>query len=120
MPVLGVMHHPTVQVGGFNFVGAIYLGVALLLMFFPLLLHRRGQSPGESDSDQGGGGGGGGGQRDPRVPPSPPPSGIPMDDARPASLRLRATGRLADHAPAPTRRPSHQPNRRRERTPSGR
>lgn len=115
------MHNPTVQGGGFNLLSAIYLGLVLLLLFFPLLLPRRGSSPGQSDTDpgDGDGGGGGGGGRDPRVPPSPPPSGIPMDDARPASLRLRVTGRLSDHAPAPTRRPSHQPNRRRERTPSG-
>jgi len=46
MPILGVMHNPTVRVGGFNFVGVIYLGVVLLLAFFPLLLLVRGESPG--------------------------------------------------------------------------
>jgi hypothetical protein len=119
LPILGAMHNPSVQVGGFNLLGAVYLGLIVLIVFVPLLLRRRGPSTGQSDTDPGDGGGGGGGGRGPRVPPSPPPSGIPMQDARPASLRLRATGRLSDHAPPPTRRPSHQPNRRRERTPSG-
>lgn len=112
------MHNTPVHVGGVNVLGAIYLGLVLLVVFLPLLLRRRGPSPGESDSDSDGGGGGGGGPRVPPVPPSAPFPGIPLDDAQPALIRLRAPGRLADRASAPTRRPSH-PNRRRERTPSG-
>jgi hypothetical protein len=107
----------TLPVGGVNMVGLAYLVLVLLVVFFPLVLRRRGPDPGESDSESEGGGGGGG-PRKPRVPPNSPPPGLPLDDARPALIRLRAPGRLADHLPAPARRPSHQPARRRERTPS--
>jgi hypothetical protein len=107
------------QVGGVDIVGAVYLAVVLLVAFFPLLLRRGGPSPGQSDSEPEDGGGGGGGPRNPRAPPNPPRPGIPMDDTQPASVRLRAPGRLSDHVAAPTRRPSHPPDRRRERTPSG-
>jgi len=105
------------QVGGVNVLGLAYLVFVLLIVFFPLLLRRRRPGPGESDAESDGGGGGGG-PRKPRVPPNPTGPGIPMDDARQALLRLRAPGRLADHLPAPARRPSHRPDRRRERTPS--
>jgi hypothetical protein len=115
--ILGVMQNPTVHVGGVNLLGAAYLLVVMLVVFLPLLLRRRGSASEDSDADSDGGGGGGG-PRVPPVPPKPPGPGIPLDDARPALVRLRAPGRLADHAPAPTRRPSH-PDRRRERTPSG-
>ena len=117
MRILAAMAHAP-QIGGVNVAGAVYLALVLLVVFFPLLLRRHGQAPGESDggSDSGGGGGG---PRKPPVPPNPPGPGIPMDDAQPAPVRLRAPGRLADQVPAPTRRPSH-PDRRRERTPSGR
>lgn len=117
MRILGVMPNG-LQVGGINVLGAVYLGLVLLVMFFPLLLGRRGQAPGESDAESDGGGKGGGGPRKPPMPPSPSGPGIPMDEAEPAPVRLRAPGRLADLVRAPTRRPSH-PDRRRERTPSG-
>ena len=35
------MHDTTVQVGGVNVLGAIYLGLVLLVVFLPLLLLRR-------------------------------------------------------------------------------
>jgi len=117
VPIVAYVAHPP-QVGGFNVLGAVYLAVVLLVVFFPLLLRRRGQAPGQSDADSDGGGGGGGGPRTLPLPPNPPGPGIPIDDAQPAPVRLRAPGRLADHVRKPTRRPSH-PDRRRERTPSG-
>lgn len=33
----------------------------------------------------------------------------PMPSAAPSSVRLREPGRLADHTPAPARRPAHPP-----------
>ena len=117
--IFGFVQHNGLQTGGVNVVGEAYLAVILLVVFFPLLLRRRGQAPGESDADSEGGGGGGGGPRKPPTPPNPSGPGLPLDDAEPALARLRAPGRISDHGHAPARRPSHRPKRRRERTPSG-
>ena len=64
------------------------------------------QPPPGSDSD------GGGGLR-PRLPRSPtrPKDGIPLPSARPARIRLREPGRLADRLPARQRRPAREPQR---------
>jgi hypothetical protein len=105
-----------VQAGGVNVLGLVYLLIVLLVVFFPILLGRRGSSPGQPGSDSdGGGGGGGGGPTEPRTPPKSPSDLMPIDDAGPARWRLRDHGRPADSRPAWTRRPSHAPDRRRVR-----
>ena len=67
------------------------------------------------------GDGGGGGGND-RVPPGarPGPSGgrLPLEDARPARVRLREPGRLADRVAWPRRRPAHAPGRPPRRIPA--
>ena len=48
-------------------------------------------------------------------PPEPPPApsgggdGLPLPDAAPAAVRLRAAGRLSDAYVRPERRPAHVP-----------
>lgn len=74
------------------------------LMLAPAMLYRR---PGPS-SDSGEDGGGG---RGPDAPPSPPPAprgGIPLPDAKPASVRRRDhnAARISDRR---LRRPSREP-----------
>ena len=59
--------------------------------------------PGDGD-DQGPGG--------PGRKPSPPPCGPPLTDARPARVRLRQPGRLADLIDPPPRRGTPEPNPR--------
>jgi hypothetical protein len=61
--------------------------------------------------DDDGGGGGGNDRVPPRAPPGPDGGGLPLDDARPARVRLREPGRLADRLPTPPRRPAHAPQR---------
>ncbi len=98
------------QIGGVNILGLVYLGLVLAVMFLPMVLGRRGPSPGQSDSDSDDGGG-----KRPWPPPSPsnPPSGgIPLDDSKPARARLRGHERLGDLLPARNRRRSREPRRR--------
>ena len=104
------------QIGGVNILGAAYLAIILALVFLPMLLGRRGQSPGQSDSDSDGGGGHGPWRPPPR--PNPPGGGIPLDDAAPARVRLRGHDRLADLLPARVRRRSPEPERTPARTPT--
>jgi hypothetical protein len=104
------------QIGGVNVLGAVYLVIILALVFGPMLLGRRGQSPGQSDSDSDGGGGHGPSR--PPPPPNTPGGGIPLDDAAPARVRLRGHDRLADLLPARARRRPREPDRTPVRTPS--
>ncbi len=104
------------QVGGVNVLGLVYLAIVLALVFVPMLLGRRGQSPGQSDSDSDGGGGHGPSR--PPPPPNTPGGGIPLDDAAPARVRLRGHARLADLLPARVRRRSREPDRAPVRAPT--
>ena len=61
--------------------------------------------------DDDGGGGGGSDRVPPGAPPGPDGGRVPLDDARPARVRLREPGRLADRLASPPRRPSHPPQR---------
>jgi len=70
------------------------------------------QPPEDEESD---GGGGGGNDRLGAGPKSPAPGGVPLPDAVPARVRLRAPGRLADAYPPPQRR--ERPHRDPVRTP---
>jgi hypothetical protein len=65
------------------------------------------------DGDEDGGGGGNDRLQDPPKPPRP--GGIPLPDAQPAPMRLRAPGRLADNYEWPRRRPAREPQRTPER-----
>jgi hypothetical protein len=53
--------------------------------------------------------------RPPEGPPEPEPvaprGGLPLPDAAPSAVRLRAPGRLGDAHPRPARRPEHAPER---------
>jgi hypothetical protein len=100
------------QTGGFNVLGVVYLGLVLAVMFVPMVLGRRGPSPGQSDSDSDDGGGGGSGPSPPPSPSNPPSGGIPLDDSKPARARLRGHERLVDLLPARKRRRSGEPRRR--------
>jgi hypothetical protein len=59
--------------------------------------------------DDDGGGGGGNDRVPPGAPPGPSGGRLLLDDARPARVRLREPGRLADRLPPPGRRPAHAP-----------
>ncbi|HUA49317.1 MAG TPA: hypothetical protein VMA77_29040 [Solirubrobacteraceae bacterium] len=104
------------QAGGVNVLGIAYLAIVLALVFVPMVLGRRGESPGQSDSDSDGGGGSGPSR--PPPPPNAPSGGIPLDHAAPARVRLRGHDRLADLLPARARRRSREPDRRPVRTPA--
>jgi len=101
------------EIAGVNVLGMIYLLLVLAVVFLPMILGRGGPSPGQSDSDSDGGGGGG--PPRPPMPPDAPRGGIPLDDAEPARVRLRGHDRFVDLLPAPVRRPSPEPARRRVR-----
>jgi len=62
-----------------------------------------------------------GGDDDPPEP-SPAPGGgdLPLADAVPSAVRLRAPARLGASHPRPARRPAHPPERAPERTPTPR
>ncbi len=100
------------QISGLVFV-LIAVGVALTGL---MLLRHGGPRPGPSDPNPDDGWGKG-----PRGPephgPKHPRGGIPLNDARPARVRLRSAGRLADLVPRPARRPAREPDRAPSRTP---
>ena len=84
------------------------------LLMIPALRDNNWSPPRRSDSDSDEGWG-----RGPRKPPSkpePPRGGIPLPDARPASVRLRDHRRLADREPRRERRPVREPRRAPART----
>jgi hypothetical protein len=91
--------------------------VALVFAFMLILPALRDNH--EPPRHPGGGSDGGGGQRLPRRPePKPGPGGLPLPNARPARVRLREPGRLADLLPRRPRRPAREPER--QPTPVGR
>ena|SRR5437588_1319643 len=67
--------------------------------------------------DPGSDDGWGPGPHEPPIRPGAPDGGIPLPDARPARVRLREHGRLADRLPRRERRPAREPARRPVRTP---
>src|SRR5216110_1644358 len=96
--------------GGLHVSELASIAALVVVIFLALALYQlRGskREPPNSDGDDGW-------RKRPDPPPPPPerPSGgIPLDDARPARVRLRGTERLADRLPARARRPGHQPER---------
>jgi hypothetical protein len=98
------------HLGGFNLPGLLAVMLILAVAFAPVLFSRRG-SPPEQDDGEADDGGGPGGPRPPRRPTGRPPGGIPLDDARPAHVRLRTHERLADGSRIAERRPSREPDR---------
>jgi hypothetical protein len=96
--------------GGVNLPGLLSVMLILVVAFAPVLFGRRGpaseQDDGESDD-----GGGPGGPKPPSRPPGPSPGGIPLDDARPARVRLRAHERLVEGRRIGERRRSREPDR---------
>src|SRR5262249_15406488 len=103
------------DVGGVNFVGLLYLGLVLFIVFGPILLSRRSSSPGGSGEDDPGGSDDGPPPPPPPKPRLPPPGGVQLDDAEPARVRLRDHRRLADARRPPGRRPAQEPDRTRVR-----
>lgn len=103
--------------GGIQTSGLLCILIVLIVVFVGVVLYRHGGSrPGPSDHNPGDGWGKG-----PRGPepqgPEHPRGGIPLDDAVPARVRLRGTGRLADLRPRRARRPAREPDRTPPRTP---
>ena len=92
--------------------GALHLiGLVLLGMLLVMFLRSETVAPWRPPEDDGGGGGGG----SPPARPGPrrrDGGGLPLPDARPAGVRLRGPGRLADDRPRPPRRPAREPGRR--------
>jgi hypothetical protein len=80
--------------------------VAVGLLMLPVLRGDGSESDGEEgNSDEGWG-------NRPNVRPDPsrwPGGGIPLPDANQSALRLRGPERLAEHRPAPERRPAREP-----------
>jgi hypothetical protein len=107
---------PGKHLSGVDVPALLNLGILLLVVFFPLILNRRGHPPGPSDSDSDDGWGNG-----PKAPPpgpDDPRGGIPLDDAVPARVRLRGHARLMDALPARPRRRTREPDRGPVRQPS--
>jgi hypothetical protein len=98
--------------------GGLHL-VALLLAGGLLLLFMRSDTAAQLPPHEDGGGGG-----NDRVSPAHPsgPGGtpLPLPDALPARVRLRAPGRLADLLPRRERRPAREPAPRTPRVPTAR
>jgi hypothetical protein len=92
---------------------ALLLGAALFAMFLRSDPRPHPRPP-EDEED----GGGGGNDRITDKPKTSPSGGIPLPDAEPAPVRLRAPGRLADLRPRPQRRPVHDPEPVRRRVPA--
>lgn len=82
------------------------LGLATLL----LVVFARSENPSpERDSDEGEDGGGGNERRPPRDSSGPGGGGVPLPDAIPARVRLRAPGRLGELVRDRQRRPVRDP-----------
>jgi hypothetical protein len=101
-----------VDVGGVNLVGLGQLLFVLAIVLVPILLGRRGDSPGHPGTDSGPDDGDGPGGSPTR--PNNPRGGIPLPDADPARARLRDHHRLPDLLPARARRRVPEPRRVRE------
>jgi hypothetical protein len=95
--------------------GVHILGLAAVAMLMYPALKENPTAP-EHRPDDGDGGWGRGPRRPPEAP-TPPRGGIPLPDARPARVRLREAGRLADRLPQRERRPVREPVRRPAPTP---
>jgi hypothetical protein len=96
------------HVGGVNVPGLLSVMLILFVAFAPVLFGRRGPASEQDDGDSDDGGGPGG-PKPPDRPVGPPPGGIPLDDARPARIRLRAHERLVDGRRIGQRRRSREP-----------
>ncbi len=96
------------HVGGVNLPGLLSVMLILFVAFAPVLFGRRGPASEQDDGDSDDGGGPGG-PKPPDRPIGPPPGGIPLDDARPARIRLRAHERLVDGRRIGQRRRSREP-----------
>jgi hypothetical protein len=96
--------------------GVHIVGLACVaLLILPAL--RGGPGPSSQPPEGGSDEGRGNDRRRPRPGPSRrPPGGIPLPDARPARVRMREPGRLADLLPRRDRRPSREPTRQPIRT----
>ena len=100
------------QTGGFNVLGVVYLGLVLAVVFVPMVLGRRGPSPGQSDSDSDDGGGGGkarGRRRRLRIPRA---AGFRSTTQSRRERDCAGHERLVDLLPARNRRRSREPRRR--------
>jgi hypothetical protein len=97
------------HVGGVNLPGLLSVMLILVVAFAPVLFSRRGPEP-DQDDDDSDDGGGPGGPKPPSRPPGPSPGGIPLDDARPARVRLRAHERLVEGRRTGERRRSREPD----------
>ena len=96
------------HVGGVNLPGLLSVILILFVAFAPVLFGRRGPASEQDDGDSDDGGGPGG-PKPPDRPIGPSPGGIPLDDARPARIRLRAHERLVDGRRIGQRRRSREP-----------
>lgn len=86
-------------------VAGLALAIVLLL---PVIRGDRASAHHDSDESDDGGGNL---RRRPPPPSDPRGGGLPLPDARPASVRLRGPEKLADLRPAPARRPAREPGR---------
>jgi hypothetical protein len=98
------------HLSGVNVPGLLSVVFILAIAFAPVLFGRR-ESPPEQDDGEAGGGGGPGGPPPPSRPTGPRPGGIPLDDAQPARVRLRAHERLVGGRRVGERRRSREPER---------
>ena len=96
--------------GGVNLPGLLSVMLILVIAFAPVLFGRRGPASEQDDGESDDGGGGPGGPKPPSRPPDPSPGGIPLDNARPARVRLRAHERLVEGRRIGERRRSREPD----------
>lgn len=97
-------------IGGMHLLGLVGVGVLVVLAM---------RQETERDRDRGHRGsddGWGNRPQRPIQPPDRPWGGVPLPDARPASVRLRDGRKLPEHLPRPERRPAREPQRTPVRT----
>src|SRR6266568_3106191 len=99
--------------GGVDFLGLVYLGIVLAVVFAPVLLARRTSPPA---SDPGSDDGPGRGPRRPTDPPNSPRGGVPLPDADQSRTRLRDHVRRVDRSSVRSRQLAHPPDRPPTRT----
>jgi hypothetical protein len=92
--------------------GVHALGLALLCGMLWLSFKADDNASGEDDGD----GGWGNDRTGPEDSRGPRDGGLPLPDAKPARVRLREPGRLAELLPQHVRRPAREPERVPERT----
>ena len=93
------------HIGNFDPLVLVYMLIVFAAaLLVPALIERFSSGPSDQDTDEGDDRGGGGPRRPTPEPRAPSPGGLPLDESRPARVRLRDSHRLGQRLPARPRR----------------